>query len=77
MSRKCDHDWFDHYMHTHFGPQLTFLTFIMGVLFDMESGSRGMRLPLTAQNSATKRCPQCRRPCIIWKHVTFCLRYTF
>jgi len=64
-------------MHTHFGPQLTFLTFIMGVLFDMESGSRGMRLPLTAQNSAIKRCPQCRRPCIIWQHVTFCLRYTF
>ena len=45
MSRKCAHDWFDHYMHTHFGPQLTFLTFIMGVLFDMESGSRGMPLP--------------------------------
>ena len=77
MSRKCDHDWLDHYMHTHFGPQLTFLTFIMGVLFDMESGSRGMRLPLTAQNSAIKRCPQCRRPCIIWQHVTFCSRYTF
>ena len=36
-----------------------------------------MRLPLTAQNSAIKRCPQCRRPCIIWQHVTFCLRYTF
>lgn len=36
-----------------------------------------MRLPLTAQNSAIKRCPQCRRPCIIWQHVTFCSRYTF
>lgn len=36
-----------------------------------------MRLPLTAQNSAIKRCPQCRQPCIIWQHVTFCLRYTF
>lgn len=42
MSRKCDHDWFDYYTHTHFGPQLTFWAFIMGVLFDMESGSRGM-----------------------------------
>lgn len=36
-----------------------------------------MQLPLTAQNSAIKRCPQCRRPCIIWQHVTFCSRYTF
>lgn len=40
-------------------------------------GCRVLRLPLTAQNSAIKRCPQCRRPCIIWQHVTFCLRYTF
>lgn len=40
-------------------------------------GCRVLRLPLTAQNSAIKRCPQCRRPCIIWQHVTFCSRYTF
>ena len=43
----------------------------------MFQGERGMQLPLTAQNSAIKRCPQCRRPCIIWQHVTFCSRYTF
>lgn len=43
----------------------------------MFQGERGIRLPLTAQNSAIKRCPQCRRPCIIWQHVTFCSRYTF
>lgn len=36
-----------------------------------------MRLPLTAQNSAIKRCSQCRRPCIYMaaRHILF--MYTF
>ena len=29
------------------------------------TGGHGMRLPLTAEISAIKRCLQCRRPCII------------
>lgn len=41
------------------------------------SGGAWNATPFDSQNSAIKRCPQCRRPCIIWQHVTFCSRYTF